>query len=109
MFAETFGWKQGLDKKFFEAKPFYAVIIISLVIGVLLNLIGINPVQGLIYSAMLYGLTAPVIILIVLHIGNNRLVMGRQVNGRWSNTLGWVTFVLMSAAAIAMIYLQFHS
>ncbi|MCJ8210345.1 divalent metal cation transporter [Mucilaginibacter sp. RS28] len=109
MFAETFNWKQGLDKKFFQAKPFYGVIIISLVIGVLLNLIGINPVQGLIYSAILYGLTAPVIILVVLHISNNRKVMGDEVNGRWSNILGWLTFILMSAAAVAMLYLQFSS
>jgi len=109
MFAETFNWEQGLDKKFFEARPFYGVIIISLVIGVLLNLLGVNPVQGLIYSAILYGLTAPVLILVILHIGNNREVMGKEVNGRWSNLLGVLTFVLMSAAAIAMVYLQFKS
>jgi len=109
MFAETFNWEQGLDKKFFEAKPFYGVIIISLVIGVLLNLLGVNPVQGLIYSAILYGLTAPILILVILHIGNNREVMGQEVNGRWSNFFGVLTFLLMSAAAIAMLYLQFKS
>lgn len=107
MFAETFGWKQGLDKKFFQAKPFYGVIIVSLAIGVLLNLIGVNPVQGLLYAAISYGLTAPVIILVVLHISNNRSVMGSETNGRWSNILGWLTFVVMAAAAIAMLYLQF--
>ncbi|MFD2872884.1 NRAMP family divalent metal transporter [Mucilaginibacter ximonensis] len=109
MFAETFGWKQGLDKKFFQAKPFYGVIILSLVIGVLLNLVGVNPVQGLLYAAILYGLTAPVIILVVLHISNNRVVMGNEVNGRWSNILGWLTFVVMASAAIAMLYLEFYS
>ncbi|MBB5394796.1 divalent metal cation transporter [Mucilaginibacter sp. AK015] len=109
MFAETFNWKQGLDKKFFQAKPFYGVIIVSLLIGVLLNLIGINPVQGLLYAAILYGLTAPVIILVVLHISNNRSVMGPHVNGRWSNMLGGLTFILMAAAAVAMLYLQFTS
>lgn len=108
MFAETFNWKQGLDKKFFQAKPFYGVIIISLVIGVLLNLIGINPVQGLIYSAILYGLTAPVIIVVVLHISNNKAVMGKQVNGRWSNILGGLTLLLMTTAAVLMVWLQFR-
>lgn len=107
MFAETFGWKQGLDKKFFQAKPFYGVIIVSLAIGVLLNLIGVNPVQGLLYAAISYGLTAPVIILVVLHISNNRSVMGSETNGRWSNILGWITFIVMTSAAIAMLYLQF--
>ncbi|MGN6394458.1 MAG: NRAMP family divalent metal transporter [Mucilaginibacter sp.] len=109
MFAETFNWKQGLDKKFYQARPFYGVIIISLVIGVLLNLIGVNPVQGLLYAAMLYGLTAPVIILVVLHISNNPAVMGDEINGRWSNILGWLTFLLMAAAAVTMLYLQFSS
>ncbi|QHS56830.1 divalent metal cation transporter [Mucilaginibacter sp. 14171R-50] len=109
MFAETFNWKQGLDKKFFQAKPFYGVIIVSLLIGVLLNLIGINPVEGLLYAAILYGLTAPVIVLVVLHISNNRSVMGPYVNGRWSNMLGGLTFILMAAAAVAMLYLQFTS
>lgn len=108
MFAETFNRKQGLDKKFFQAKPFYGVIIVSLVIGVLLNLAGINPVQGLIYSAILYGLTAPVIIVVVLHISNNKAVIGDQVNGRWSNILGWLTFILMTAAAVTMLWLQFR-
>ncbi|WP_214070065.1 divalent metal cation transporter [Mucilaginibacter sp. dw_454] len=107
MAAESFNWKAGLDQKFYQAKPFYGVIIVSLVVGVLLNFIGITPIQGLIYSAILYGLTAPVIILVVLHISNNKEIMGRNVNGRWSNIFGWLTFVLMTAAAFAMLYFQF--
>jgi Mn2+/Fe2+ NRAMP family transporter len=107
MAAETFNWKAGLDQKFFQAKPFYGVIIVSLVIGLLLNFVGITPIQGLIYSAILYGLTAPVIILVVLHISNNKKIMGENVNGRWSNFFGWLTFVLMTVAAFAMLYFQF--
>jgi len=106
MFAEAFAWKEGLDRKFFEAKPFYYVIIVSLFVGLLINMIGISPVQGLIYSAILYGLTAPVIILVVLHISNNKSVMGAHVNGLLSNTLGIITFLVMAAAAIALVYLQ---
>lgn len=109
MFAETFNWKEGLDQKFFQAEPFYGVIIISLLIGLLLNFIGITPVQGLIYSAVLYGLTAPVIILVVLHISNNKKIMGDHVNGLRSNLFGWLTFILMTTAAVAMVYLQFAS
>ncbi len=107
MAAETFNWKAGLDQKFFQAKPFYGVIIVSLVIGLLLNFVGITPIQGLIYSAILYGLTAPVIILVVLHISNNKEIMGKNVNGRWSNIFGWLTFVVMTVAAFAMLYFQF--
>ncbi len=107
MAAESFNWKSGLDQKFYQAKPFYGVIIVSLVVGLLLNFVGITPIQGLIYSAILYGLTAPVIILVVLHISNNKEIMGSNVNGRWSNIFGWLTFVLMAVAAFAMLYFQF--
>lgn len=108
MLAETFGWKQGLDKKFYEAKPFYAVIIISLSIGLLINYIGITPIQGLIYTAILYGITAPVMIAVILHISNNKKIMLQHVNKRRSNILGGFALLIMSAAAITLIYLQFQ-
>ena len=66
--TETFGWDQGLDKKFHEAKEFYVIIGISLILGLSLNYIGITPIQSLIYTAILYGLTAPVLIAIILPI-----------------------------------------
>ena len=105
--SETFGWEEGLDKKFHEAKPFYIVIIISLLIGLGINYIGISPIQALIYSAILYGLTSPVIIAIVLHIANNRSVMKEFTNGKWSNTLGVITLLFMTLAAMIMLYYQF--
>ena len=105
--SETFGWTQGLDKKFFEAKAFYIVIAISLLLGLAMNAIGISPVKALIYSAILYGLTAPVLIAIILHIANNKIVMGKFVNGKLSNILGFTTLLLMTAAAGTLIYLQF--
>jgi NRAMP (natural resistance-associated macrophage protein)-like metal ion transporter len=107
MAAETFNWQEGLDKKYFQAKPFYGVIILSTVVGLLINLFGISPIQGLIYSGILYGLTAPVIILIIMHISNNKKIMGKHVNSRWSNGWGYITFVLMSIAAVALIWFQF--
>src|SRR5579885_2750577 len=70
IFCETFGWRQGLDNKFHEAQTFYIIIAISLLPGLLLNYIGISPVKALIYSAVLYGLTAPVLNAIILHICN---------------------------------------
>lgn len=106
--SETFGWKGSLDKKFGQAKAFYFVIIVSLVVGLLLNSIGLSPIQALVYTAILYGITSPVIIGIVLHIGNNKKIMGEYKNGRLSNTLGIITLVLMSTAAVALIYFQFN-
>jgi Mn2+/Fe2+ NRAMP family transporter len=105
--TETFGWEEGLDKKYYQAKAFYIVIAISLILGLLLNYIGISPIKALIYSAILYGLTAPVLIAIILHICNNKKIMGKNTNGIGSNVLGFATLILMTAAAVVLIYLQF--
>lgn len=105
--TETFGWEQGLDKKFHEAKAFYVIIAVSLILGLSLNYVGISPIQSLIYTAILYGLTAPVLIAIILHISNNKKIMGNNVNGILSNVLGFAALIIMSIAAVALIYLQF--
>lgn len=104
--TETFGWEQGLDKKFHEAKAFYIVIAISLILGLSLNYIGISPIKALLYTAILYGLTAPVLIAIILHISNNKNVMGEYTNGRTANILGITAFLIMTTAALTLIYLQ---
>jgi len=108
MFSETFGWKMGMNKKFHEAPSFYIIIIISLVLGLLMNYVGLSPIKALIYTAILYGLTAPIIIAIILHICNNKRVMGEHTNGRVSNFLGFTTLVLMTIAAVVLIYLQWQ-
>jgi len=105
--SDTFGWDSNLDKKYFEAKPFYWVIIVSLLVGLGINYLGISPIQALIYTAILYGITSPVMIAIVLHISNNKKVMGEFTNGKWSNFLGFVTLLLMTVAVAALLYLQF--
>lgn len=107
MLAETFGWEAGLDKKFTEARPFYISIIISLLVGLSLDFLGVSPIKALIYTAILYGLTAPVMIAIILHIGNNKKIMGEFTNNRLSNILGFLTLILMTAAAVGLIYFLF--
>lgn len=104
IFSEAFGWSEGLDKKFSEAKRFYSIIIISLLLGLSLNYVGITPIKALFYSAVLYGLTAPVLIAIILHISNNKTVMGKFTNSRRSNFFGITALLLMSASAGALIY-----
>lgn len=105
--TETFGWEKGLDKKFHEAKAFYLVMVISLILGLSLNYIGISPIKALIYTAILYGLTAPVLIAIILHISNNKKIMGNFTNSRFSNILGFTALLLMTVAAGSLLYLQF--
>ena len=104
--TESFGWKEGLDKKFQKAKAFYIIIAISLILGLSLNYIGISPIKALIYSAILYGLTAPVLIAIILHISNNKKIMGKNTNGKISNILGFAALGLMTLAGVILIYMQ---
>src|SRR5258708_8246347 len=106
VFAESFGWKAGLDNKFKEARSFYITISVSLILGLGLNYLGISPMKAMIYSAILYGLTAPVLIGIILHICNNKKIMGKYTNTTSSNILGAVTFLFMSLSAGALIYFQ---
>lgn len=104
MMAEVFDWQEGLDKKFHEAKGFYITIIVSLLIGLLIQFLGISPVKALLWSAILYGVTAPVMIVVILHICNNKKIMGKFTNNRLSNSLGFATLIIMLASAIALIW-----
>jgi NRAMP (natural resistance-associated macrophage protein)-like metal ion transporter len=104
--TETFGWEKGLDKKFNKAKAFYLIIAVSLILGLLMNYIGISPIKALIYSAILYGMTAPVLIAIILHISNNKKIMGKFTNGKMANFLGFTALILMTTAAVVLMYMQ---
>ena len=106
IFTETFGWEQGLDKKFHQAKGFYTIIALSLLLGLSLNYVGISPMKALIYTAVLYGLTAPVLIAIILHISNNTEIMGENVNDLKANIMGFAALIIMTLAAGTLIYMQ---
>jgi len=103
-FAETFGWKQGLRYKLRQAYSFYGVIILSLVIGVLMNLFGLDPIKALIYSAVINGLVAPIILVLIVLLASNSKLMGVHTNGAWSKTIGVVAIALMTIAGLATIW-----
>lgn len=107
MISETFGWEMGLDKTYSQAKGFYIILLISLFLGLTMNLLGISAIQALVYTAILYGITAPVLIAIILHVANKKSIMGKYKNGKWANISGFITLILMTAAAIALLYFQF--
>ena len=107
MLAETFGWEAGLDKKFPQARTFYISIIISLLVGLSLDFLGISPIKALLYTAISYGLTAPVLVAMVLHIGNNRKIMKENTNSLLSNILGGITLLVMTGAAAGLICFMF--
>jgi NRAMP (natural resistance-associated macrophage protein)-like metal ion transporter len=106
MLAETLQFSMGLDKKFNEARRFYGVIIFSLIGGLCMQFFGLSPVKALLYTAILYGLTSPVLIAMILHIGNNKKIMGEHTNSRLSNVLGFLTLILMTAAAVGLIWFE---
>lgn len=109
MMAEAFDWPEGLNKKFHQARGFYITLVVSLLIGLGINFIGISPIQALIWTAVLYGITAPVLIAVILLICNNGSIMGEYVNGRWANVMGVLTLLLMTTAAVALLYYQFFA
>jgi len=103
--AETAGWRYGLYRKFNRAKGFYGTIALVIIVGSALNFVSaISPVKALLYSAVLNGLVAPLLILVLLLICNNRPIMGRHVNGWLSNTFGWLAAVLISLAGGLLIW-----
>lgn len=102
MLSETFDWTEGLNKKWHEAKRFYLVLAVSIAAGLAINIFGIDPIKALIFTAIVYGVTAPPLIAVILHICNNKKIMGTYTNTIFSNILGWATLVLMSLAAVAL-------
>lgn len=102
--AESFGWKQGLHYKLKQAYAFYGVIIISLVVGVLINLIGLNAIKALIYSAVLNGVVAPVVLILIWILSSNKKLMGERVSGFWSKIFGGLAVALMLFAAVMTIW-----
>jgi len=100
--AETFGWRSGLDEKPRRAKRFYGFIALSTLVGVLIDLIGINPITALFWTAVINGVIAPPLLVVVMLVSNNKRVVGERTNGVWTNVVGWLAAVIMFAAAIGM-------
>ena len=102
--SETFGWKEGLYRKLRSARSFYGVIILSIFVGVLLQFVGIPPIKALIYSAILNGLIAPIVIILIVLIASNNKIMGTHANARLSTFVGWFSVALMTIVALATIW-----
>jgi len=105
--SESLRWKQGMSHNLKQAYSFYGIIIISLLIGMSLNFLGIDPFKALIYSAFVNGLVAPIILALIVIISSNKKIMGRWTNKRSTTALGWLTTGLMAVVAIAGVYSLF--
>jgi NRAMP (natural resistance-associated macrophage protein)-like metal ion transporter len=96
-FAETLGWRQGLDKKLQQARAFYTLILLSTGLGVALDFIGINPVQALYWTAVINGLLAPFLLVAILVVAADKKLM----QGQPSSRLGWIVVAITTAAMFA--------
>ena len=100
--SDGFGWKQGLSKKFRQAKAFYITILVSTIIGLGINFININPITALIYTAVINGIVTVPMLFVIMKIANNKKILHEKTNGKLSNILGWFTFALMSLSVAVM-------
>jgi NRAMP (natural resistance-associated macrophage protein)-like metal ion transporter len=101
--SESFGWKEGLYRKFKQAHSFYGIIIFSMIVGFVVNLFGFKPVSMLIYSAVLNGFIAPFILILIVILAANKKLMKEWVNTRWANFFGILIILLMTASCLLTV------
>ena len=97
------GLKEGLYRKFKQAHGFYAIIAIATLLGLVINFTSLPPFKILYYTAVLNGLCAPPLILMILLLSNNKKIMGKYTNKKISNILGGTIFAIMALCALALI------
>ena len=100
--SETLNWKEGLNIKLTRAPKFYAVIIIVMLIGLITNFLGVDPIKLLIYTSVLNGIAAVPLLFLISKIARNEKIMHEHKSGLIVSTLIWITFLVMAFAAIAL-------
>jgi len=101
--SEAAAWRGSLEKKPRSAKKFYTVLGVAMALGLAIDFTGLDAIKMLFWSAVTNGILAPPLILLILLVTSDRKVMGNQISSVPERVLGWVTFVLMTAAAAAML------
>ena len=101
--AESFRWKEGLNRNLKQAYAFYGVLIISMLVGLSINFIGLNPIKALIYSAIANGIVAPVVLALIVLISSNKRIMGQWVNRPHTTMAGWLITLLMAVTGVMAI------
>jgi len=101
--SEVFNWKEGLNKRFKRAPGFYGVIIAATLIGIIINFLPIKPFAMLYYTAIINGIAAPPLMVLVMLTANNKKIMGKYSNSVFSNIMGWIITIIMSIASIALL------
>lgn len=105
--SEAFNWKNGLYRKLKQATSFYGVIIIAMILGIILNFVGLDPIKALIYSAVLNGIISPIILFLIVRISASEEIMGIYKTKRVGNIIGWFTTLLLFVVSITTIIFLF--
>jgi Mn2+/Fe2+ NRAMP family transporter len=100
--GETFGWHVGLARKPNRAKAFYGCIAVATLIGVLLNFSPIDPIKALFWSAVINGVVAAPVMVLMMMLASNKAVMGDFKLHAGLKLIGWVSTLVMAVAAIAL-------
>jgi Mn2+/Fe2+ NRAMP family transporter len=100
--GETLGWRIGLAERARRAPAFYLAIAGATLVGALLNFSPLDPIKALIFSAVVNGVAAVPIMVLIMHMASRREVMGDFALKPWLKTLGWLATAVMTAAAIGM-------
>jgi Mn2+/Fe2+ NRAMP family transporter len=100
--SETMGWKWGLEREAKDARGFYGVIAAAVLIGMALEYSPINPMKALFWSAVINGIVAVPLMVVIILLATNTAVMGKYVAGISLRVLGWVATAIMGFAAIMM-------
>jgi Mn2+/Fe2+ NRAMP family transporter len=101
--SEALGWRWGLERKVAEARGFYAIIALSVLLALLIQYSPINPMKALFWSAIINGVVAVPLMAVVILLASKRSVMGPYIAGRGLRVLGWLATALMGAAAVRML------
>ena len=102
--AEAAAWRGSLNQRPARAKKFYAVLTAATALGIALNYAGLNAIKLLFTTAVINGVLAPPLILLVLLLTSDRTVMGDAVNSTTVSILGWLTFAVMVLAAVGLAF-----
>jgi NRAMP (natural resistance-associated macrophage protein)-like metal ion transporter len=103
-FSEAVGWKEGLSRKFGDARGFYGVIILATAVGLAMNFMGINPIKALVYTAVFNGIAAVPLLFLIARINGSEAILGALKGGILSRSMVWLTFGVMALAAVALLY-----
>lgn len=101
--SEIMKWKEGLDLKFRQAKGFYLVIAVSILVGMVINFFHVNPIAALYYSAFINGIIALPLLAAIMLIGDNPKIMGEERHPKWVKFFGWLSIIFVASATIVLL------